>query len=166
MPTPAAPIMMAWTSPVSTRAMVAFLPSQPTTMPCAFGRFLPCRHSCGSKGTCRYVRRISLLVAHRAVPCCPWPTVLALMFRLYIPDNPAITARVPNMRPPARISCAIDSMKFHSFQFSTKLQAEKKKAAGISPCGKLARLLFLCWFSLIYQVAYLIFSFLLTLHMN
>ena len=32
LPTPAAPIMSAWTSPVSTIAVV--LPVQPTTMPC------------------------------------------------------------------------------------------------------------------------------------
>ena len=38
LPTPAAPIMRTWTSPVSTSAVV--LPVQPTTTPC--GRGFPC----------------------------------------------------------------------------------------------------------------------------
>ena len=47
--------------------------------PRSAGRFCPLRHFMTSKGTWEYVCRISLVVAHLAVPCWPSPTVLDLI---------------------------------------------------------------------------------------
>ena len=54
LPTPDAPIIRQWISSVSTRAVTAFFfPTQPSTSPCALGRFFPERHSLTWKGMCR-----------------------------------------------------------------------------------------------------------------
>lgn len=159
--------MTAWTSPVSTRAVVSsavlgmawdFRSSfttitfrtarkafprrwrrvkHPTTIPCSAGRCSPFRHSSGSNRTWVYVFLISPLVAHRAVPCCPWPTVLALMLRLYIPDNPAIRPRVANMAVPAITNFTIGCKKSTPFWFSAILNAEKKKGRESSTLWKI-----------------------------
>src|SRR5699024_10572039 len=134
---------------------------QPTMIPCSEGRFFPFRHNSGSKGTWTYVFLISPLVAQRAVPCCPWPTVLALILSEYIPDSPAITARVPNMAPPASSKVTIESIDFPSrVVFNNASSRKEKRRRESLPVENARAFLFLSWFSLIYQIPYWIFSFL------
>ena len=95
LPTPAAPIIRVWTSPVSTSATVFFPePLHPTTVPWITsplelcGRFSPLRHLSGSNGREIKVRLTSAFVAHRAVPCCPLPTFFA-----FIPLSDLLSSR-------------------------------------------------------------------------